>query len=210
MTGIDENAGDALFRREARFAAGADTPGRIPPPTLPEVAFAGRSNVGKSSLINALTNRRALARASNTPGRTQQINFFDLGGAFFLVDLPGYGYAAASKTKAENWNEMVQGYLCSRPTLRRVFVLVDARHGLKDSDRDALAMLEDARVPYTVVLTKADKISADECHATVAQVEEELRQNASCAALQVFAVSSSRKSGLERLRGAVAAELVLM
>ncbi len=137
-------AGRLLFAREARFVAGAADPGALPPDGMPEVAFAGRSNVGKSSLVNALTGRRMLARTSNTPGRTRQLNFFDLGGELMLVDLPGYGYADASKAAVARWTGLVRRYLRSRAALRRVCVLVDARHGVKEPDRPVLQMLDEA------------------------------------------------------------------
>jgi GTP-binding protein len=186
-----------IFLAECAFVAGADEPGRIPPPTIGEIAFAGRSNVGKSSLINALTNRKTLARASNTPGRTQQINFFDLSGHMYLVDLPGYGYAVAPKGKVHAWNDMVRGYLRGRPTLKRVCVLIDARHGLKDVDRETLDMLEDVHVDYVIVLTKADKIKTAELNARVAEIEAE-------AGAKVYATSADTKAGILELRAFLA------
>ncbi|MDE2335808.1 MAG: YihA family ribosome biogenesis GTP-binding protein, partial [Alphaproteobacteria bacterium] len=150
---VDEGAGERLFRQECRFATAAAAESGLPPPDLSEIAFAGRSNVGKSSLINALAGRKGLARASNTPGRTQQINFFLLGDAVYLVDLPGYGYAAAAQTKVHAWNDMVRGYLKSRQTLKRVCLLVDSRHGFKDIDLETMDMLDRACVPYVVVPT---------------------------------------------------------
>src|SRR5690242_17648736 len=155
-------AGRRLFAREARFVAGAVEPGALPPEGLPEIAFAGRSNVGKSSLVNALTGRRMLARISNTPGRTRQINFFDLGGRLVLVDLPGYGYADASKAAVKSWTGLVRHYLQTRAALRRVCVLIDARHGIKEVDQPLMCMLDAAGVAYQLVLTKADKAASDE------------------------------------------------
>ena len=151
-------AGRRLFAHEARFVAGAGEPAALPPETLPEIAFAGRSNVGKSSLVNALTGRRVLARISNTPGRTRQINFFDLGGALMLVDLPGYGYAEASKVAVKRWTGLVRRYLQTRAALRRVCLLIDARHGIKEIDRPLMDMLDRAGVSYQIVLTKTDKL----------------------------------------------------
>ena len=153
-------AGRLLFAQGCRFVSGAAELSGLPPPGLPEVAFAGRSNVGKSSLLNALTGRRALARISRTPGRTQQINFFDLGGRLMLVDLPGYGYARAAKTRISAWQALVDAYLQGRATLRRVCLLIDARHGLKPLDWAVMARLDAAAVSYQVVLTKADKADA--------------------------------------------------
>ena len=195
--------GELLFRHECAFVAGADKPDRIPPPTLGEIAFAGRSNVGKSSLLNALTGRKGLARSSNTPGRTQQINFFSLGGLLFLVDLPGYGYAMASKEKIHAWNDMIRGYLRSRQTLKRVCVLIDSRHGIKAIDQDSMEMLDQSNVPYVIVLTKADKLKAQELADTVARIEEELKTHPA-AYPKVYATSSDKKSGIPELRAFLA------
>lgn len=193
-------AADKIFHRECKFVAGADNYEAIPASDLPEVAFAGRSNVGKSSLINALTFRKNLARASNTPGRTQQINFFDLGGGVLqLADLPGYGYAKASKSKAAHWNEMVEKYLATRSNLKRVCVLIDGRHGILDADRVALGMLDDARVPYIAVLTKVDKIKASELVEVTASVEEYLG-NCAGAFPKAYPTSSEKGQGLSELR----------
>ncbi len=147
-------AGRRLFAQEARFVAGAAEPSALPLDRLPEIAFAGRSNVGKSSLVNALTGRRMLARTSHTPGRTRQINFFDLGGRLMLVDLPGYGYAEAPKTAIKAWTDLVRRYLRTRAALRRLCLLLDARHGIKEVDRPLMRMLDDAGVSYQIVLTK--------------------------------------------------------
>src|SRR6516165_12119388 len=143
-----------LFADEARFIAGASNPAALPPEGLPEIAFAGRSNVGKSSLVNALTGRRLLARTSGTPGCTRQINFFDVAGRLLLVDLPGYGYAEAPKTAAKRWAGLMRRYLVSRAALRRLCLLIDARHGLKDLDREMLALFDRAGVSYQIVQTK--------------------------------------------------------
>lgn len=199
---IDEAAlkkGEKLFRQECVFVAGAQRLVDIPQMALPEVAFAGRSNVGKSSLINALTGRKALARASATPGRTQQINFFNLGGQLQLVDLPGYGYAVASKTKIEHWNEVVKAYLKNRHALRRVCVLIDARHGIMAADQDTMETLDDANVAYVCVLTKADKTKPAELEALIARVEAEL-DNYKGAFPKLYATSAADGYGLAELR----------
>lgn len=191
--------GERFFRQECRFVAAAEEPNRIPPPSFGEIAFAGRSNVGKSSLINALTGRKGLARASNTPGRTQQIIFFALGDRAFLVDLPGYGYAQAAKEKVHAWNDMVQGYLRARQTLKVVCMLVDARHGLKDVDLETMAMLDHDRVPYAIVLTKADKIKKTEADELVRTIEANLKKHPSAHPL-AFLTSSEKKEGIAELR----------
>src|SRR6516225_9641715 len=152
--------GRRLFSREARFLAGAPTAAAFPRDTLPEIAFAGRSNVGKSSLVNALTGRRTLARTSNTPGRTRQINFFDLDARLMLVDLPGYGYAEAPKIEVRRWTALLRRYLQTRATLRRVCLLIDSRHGIKDVDHPLIVMLDDAGVSYQIVLTKPKNLGA--------------------------------------------------
>ncbi|MEI6986692.1 MAG: ribosome biogenesis GTP-binding protein YihA/YsxC [Rhodospirillaceae bacterium] len=151
-------AGRLLFAAECGFVWGAATLDQLPEASLPEVTFSGRSNVGKSSLINALTGRKTLARTSDTPGRTQQLNFFNLGGRLMLVDLPGYGYAQESRTKVDAWSELVRRYLKGRAPLRRVCLLIDSRHGPKASDLSMMKMLDGAAVPFQVVLTKADKM----------------------------------------------------
>ncbi|MEM9619657.1 MAG: ribosome biogenesis GTP-binding protein YihA/YsxC [Pseudomonadota bacterium] len=150
--------GRKLFAREAVFMLGVVKLDGLPDEGPPEIAFAGRSNVGKSTLLNALTNQKGLARASNTPGRTREINYFDLGDVLRLVDLPGYGYARASRSEVENWTRLTRSFLRGRSVLRRVCVLVDSRHGLKDSDGEVMDMLDEAAVAYQIVLTKTDKI----------------------------------------------------
>src|ERR1700756_3635019 len=153
-------AGRKLFAAQWHFVAAAGSPQSLPPMRGVEVAFAGRSNVGKSSLINALTGRKALARTSHTPGRTQELIFFAGPPHLTLVDMPGYGYAAAPKTKVKAWTEPIHPYLRGRANLARVYVLIDARHGLKAPDTDVLASLDEAAVSYQIVLTKADRVSA--------------------------------------------------
>ncbi|HJO72482.1 MAG TPA: ribosome biogenesis GTP-binding protein YihA/YsxC [Rhodospirillales bacterium] len=152
--------GRLLFAQDCRFVLGATSPDQVPAADLPEVAFAGRSNVGKSSLVNALCGRKGLARISRTPGRTQQLNFFILGGRLMLADLPGYGYAEASKASIEQWTRLVRAYLKGRAQLRRTCLLVDARRGIGDADRDVMELLDGAAVAYQVVFTKCDKVTA--------------------------------------------------
>lgn len=192
-----------LFARPCRFVAGVASLGQLPPADLPEVAFAGRSNVGKSSLINALTGRRQLARISQTPGRTQQINLFDLDNRLILVDLPGYGYAQAPRRAVEDWQRLVRDYLRGRSTLRQTCVLIDARHGCKELDRAFMAMLAEAAVAYRVVLTKTDQIRAGELSDLVDTLTAELahRPGAHPAPL---ATSARTGAGIDRLRAALA------
>src|SRR5262249_3243826 len=166
-----------LFAQECHFATAASSRESMPPTSLPEIAFAGRSNVGKSSLINALTGRSALARTSVTPGRTQQLNFFALGERLALVDMPGYGHAAAAKHEIARWSAGIDAYLKARVTLARVCLLIDARHGLKDGDRDLMKRLDKAAVPYQAILTKADKPTATELAARTQAVDAELRRH---------------------------------
>lgn len=192
-----------LFAQACEFVAGAAGPDRFPDPALPEVAFAGRSNVGKSSLINALAGRRRLARISDAPGRTQEINFFSLGGRLMLVDLPGYGYARAAKFKIEAWTRLIEAYLEGRPTLHRLCLLVDARHGLKQSDRDLMAMLDGAAVSYQVVLTKADKVKPTPLARLMETLGSELAQHAP-ADPGVIATSARQGRGVDELRTALA------
>src|SRR5882757_5482793 len=169
--------GRLLFAGEWQFIWASPSIETLPPMAGTEVAFAGRSNVGKSSLINALTGRTALARTSITPGRTQQLNFFALGERLTLVDMPGYGHAAASKQEIARWSAVIDAYLKGRGTLMRACLLIDARHGLKDSDRDLMKRLDKAAVPYQAILTKADKPTAAELAACTAAVDAELRRH---------------------------------
>jgi len=196
-------AGRLLFAQECQFVAGAATLDRLPDLPLNEVAFAGRSNVGKSSLINALTNRNTLARTSNTPGRTQQINFFELGGRFSLVDLPGHGYAKASKTKISAWTDLVNTYLKGRANLRRVCLLIDSRHGLKDVDREIMSMLDMAAVNYQIILTKVDKSNQSDLKVVIEKIEKELSKRPA-AHPEVFLTSSMKGFGIEELRAELA------
>ncbi|MGL4964794.1 MAG: ribosome biogenesis GTP-binding protein YihA/YsxC [Inquilinus sp.] len=192
-------AGRLLFAQECRFTWGAATLDGLPPAGLPEIAFAGRSNVGKSSLVNALTGRKTLARTSHTPGRTQQLNFFDLGGRLGLVDLPGYGYAKVSKSLSQGWTETLKGYLRGRATLRRALVLVDGRHGIKESDAEILKLLDDTAVATQVVLTKMDKVGKGERERRIPEVEAELKRHPA-AFPKVFLTSSDSGEGIPELR----------
>jgi len=188
-----------LFADEARFIAGASNPAALPPEGLPEIAFVGRSNVGKSSLVNALTGRRMLARISNTPGRTRQINFFDLGGSLMLVDLPGYGYAEAPKSAVKSWTSLVRHYLQTRATLRRVCLLIDSRHGIKDIDRPLMRILDTAGVSYQMVLTKADKASKGELAAVPEKMAAELVEHVA-AHPEILLTSAVDRRGIPELR----------
>lgn len=206
ISGFDEaaiEAGRLLFAKECDFVWGADALPQLPEADLPEVAFAGRSNVGKSSLVNALTGRKTLARTSNTPGRTQQLNFFNLGNRLKLVDMPGYGYAKESKEKVEAWNDMVRRFLRGRVTLRRALVLVDSRHGLKPNDDEIMGMLDKTAVPYVVVLTKADKVRANELDACRRATEAALKKHPA-AFPDVHVTSSEKGMGIAELRASLA------
>jgi GTP-binding protein len=196
--------GRLLFARDSPSARGGGSLAPLPPADLPELAFAGRSNVGKSSILNALTGRKTLARTSNTPGRTQELNFFDLGGRLILVDMPGYGFASAPKAQVERWTRLIEGFLRGRTVLRRVIVLVDSRHGLKDSDRTMMKMLDQAAVVYQVVLTKADKISDSALAAVTETVRVEIASRVA-AHPTLIATSSQTGLGIAELRAELAA-----
>ncbi len=197
-------AGRRLFARGCEFVTSVADLKQLPGADLPEVAFAGRSNVGKSSLINALTGRRQLARTSQTPGRTQQINLFDLGGRLMLVDLPGYGYAQAPKAAVADWQALVRRYLRGRSVLLRTCVLVDARHGFKDVDRTFMALLGEAAVVYQVVLTKVDQLRAGELSDLLAMLAAELARRPG-AHPELIATSARTGLGIDRLRAELAA-----
>lgn len=215
---LPEDPGQALYEERARklfsgpvtFLLSAPQLQFLPEPTVPEIAFAGRSNVGKSSLLNALTGRRSIARTSVTPGRTQELNYFNVGGSedgsippeFRLVDMPGYGFAKAPPAVVKKWRFLVNDYLRGRQVLKRSLLLIDARHGVKPVDAEMMEMMDTAGVSYRLVLTKSDKIKASELAATLAKTEAEARKHAG--AYPDIAVTSSEKGmGIEELRGFV-------
>lgn len=209
MTGTGEftrdeiETGRRLFAGDWQFIAAAGSEAALPPMRGTEIAFAGRSNVGKSSLINALTGRKSLARTSNTPGRTQELIFFTRGAGLMLVDMPGYGHAAASKTKIAAWTQLIHTFLLGRVNLARVYVLVDARHGLKDTDDEVLVTLSKAAVSHQIVLTKCEMIKPAELTQRIADTEAALAKRPA-AFPTVLATSSHGNTGLNDLRAAVA------
>ncbi|HVZ07659.1 ribosome biogenesis GTP-binding protein YihA/YsxC [Rhodopila sp.] len=215
MTGIDGQspvpppteaeleAGRLLFARPCQFVHGAQTLAQLPPVAGPEIAFAGRSNVGKSSLLNALTGHKGLARASSEPGRTRQLNFFDLGGTVTLVDMPGYGYARASKDIKADWQGMMFDYLRGRPSLQRVFLLLDSRIELKQSDRDVMDLLDRAAVTFQIVLTKSDGLKPPARARKIEEVERLVRSHPAAFPC-VRATSSETGDGIPALRADIA------
>jgi GTP-binding protein len=203
----DLAAGERLVLRPWRFVKGVVALEGLPDEGWTEVAFAGRSNVGKSSLINAMVRNGGLARTSNTPGRTQELNFFvPDADPLYLVDMPGYGFAKAPKEKVETWTKLVRAYLSGRPTLRRVFVLIDSRHGIKPPDREIMRMLDTTAVPYQIVLTKADKINEPSLEQVRFATEKALASHPA-AFPTVLATSSEKGTGIEELRATIAALL---
>ena len=204
MTDEETEAARKLFAGACDFIWGATSAEQLPPEKLNEVAFVGRSNAGKSSLVNALTGRKSLARVSQTPGATRQINFFDLGGKLMLVDLPGYGFAKRSKTESDSWQEMIFSYLRRRARLRRVLLLIDARRGVMDSDRQVMALLDQTAVSYGLVLTKADELKASERATVLAAASQEARKHTAAMA-EIQLTSALAGDGIPELRTHLAA-----
>lgn len=210
FTADDLARGQALFRTPCDFVLGAVAVDGLPQDGRPEIAFAGRSNVGKSSLINALTGRKTLARVSVTPGRTRELNFFTLGakgahgtGGAYLVDMPGYGYAKVSRSAVKGWTQLIEDYLRGRRELKRVFLLIDARHGLKANDRETMKLMDEAAVSYQGVLTKSDKPKKTELDAVIAKTQAELAKRP--AAFPQLLVTSAREGlGIPELRATIA------
>jgi GTP-binding protein len=197
-------AGRLLFAAECTFFFGAQKLEQVPPAAGTEIAFAGRSNVGKSSLLNALTGRNSLARVSSEPGRTRQLNFFDLGGRLTLVDMPGYGYARASKDIKADWQGMMFDYLRGRPTLRRVMLLLDARIEVKQADNDVMELLDRAAVTFQIVLTKADSVKPGALERKIQEAEQLARSHAA-AYPRILTTSSETGEGIAALRAELAA-----
>jgi GTP-binding protein len=200
-------SGRRLFAGPCDFIWGASKVDGLPPATLPEIAVAGRSNVGKSSLINALTGRKTLARMSRTPGRTQELNFFELNGQLRLVDLPGWGYAAVGKEKVASWTELLKGYLRGRPVLLRVLVLVDGRHGLKPVDTEMLDLLDNSAMSYEIVLTKKDEVKGAAIEQRLAATRGALAARPA-AYSEVLFTSSHTGEGVPELRASIARLMV--
>ena len=202
LTKRDIEAGRLLFARDVTFMLSAVSLDTLPPARLPEICFAGRSNVGKSSLINALTNRKGLARASNTPGRTRELNYFNVDERLFVVDLPGYGYAKASKSDIARWTKLTRQFLFGRASLRRVFLLIDSRHGVKESDLELMGMLDETAVTYQLVLTKVDKLKKGELEKVLAKTMKVIAKRPA-AFPEIICTSSEKKRGLDELRAEI-------
>lgn len=199
---FDENTMEQarlLFARGTTFVKGVVGLSGLPPMELPEIAFAGRSNVGKSSLINSLTNVKGLARASNTPGRTRELNYFSVDNKVNLVDMPGYGYAKASKSDIKQWNNLIRSYLQGRANLRRVYLLIDSRHGIKPNDIELMDMLDESAVTYQIILTKIDKIKKSDVEKVYDEVLN-LVQKRSASYPFIVATSAEKKDGIDLLR----------
>lgn len=197
-------AGRLLFAGPVTFALGVADMRQLPDSALPEVAFAGRSNVGKSSLVNAVTGRKGLARASTEPGRTRELNYFRVGDTLHLVDLPGYGFAKAGKGDIKRWTALTRDYLRGRPNLKRVFLLIDSRHGLKEHDKEVMDELDKAAVIYQLVFTKADKVKPTELAALTGQTAALIAKRPA-AFPEIIATSSETGAGIEALRAEIAA-----
>ena len=195
-------AADSAIIGKAEFVLSVAQLNQLPADSLPEIAFAGRSNVGKSSIINAITSQSGLARTSNTPGRTQQLNFFKLADKLFLVDFPGYGFAKAPEAQVKQWQKMIFAYLQDRASLKRVFLLIDARHGLKKVDTEIMELLDKAAVTYQIILTKIDKISSTELAKVVSATNDEIKKHAAAYA-KIIATSSEKKIGISELRAEI-------
>ena len=203
FTDVQIEDGRLLFAREVLFMLSVVNLDALPPADRPEICFAGRSNVGKSSLINALTNRKGLARASNTPGRTRELNYFNVDERLNLVDLPGYGYARAPKTEITNWTRLTRAFLRGRAGLRRVFLLIDSRHGIKPSDIELMEMLDEAAVTYQLVLTKSDKVKKVELAKVMRRTSRTIGKRPA-AHPELMVTSSEKKTGLDDLRAEIA------
>ena len=195
--------GDELFSSQTSFMLGVASLEQLPLTELNEIALAGRSNVGKSSLINAITKQKGLAKTSNTPGRTQQLNYFNVNDKIILVDLPGYGYAQAPEKLVKQWQKLIFTYLQGRVNLKRVFVLIDSRHGIKKVDEEIMDMLDKAAVNYQIILTKTDKISQSAQQKVLSEVEAKISKRAA-AYVKVLATSSEKSTGLENVRAEIA------
>lgn len=198
-TAENHDEGRKFFAKPCNFVKGVVALSELPDDDRPEIAFVGRSNVGKSTLINALLGRKDLARTSNTPGRTQELNFFDLDGQIYIVDLPGYGFAKVSKDKVKKWTQLMKSYLKGRPTLRGVFILVDSRHGLKPSDSEMMSLLDEAAVPYRIIFTKSDKIKSEQAE-TVTKKSKETLQSHAAAFPDTLMTSAAKGQGLDELK----------